>query len=103
MAKPENARSAFFLMWNLSTKLSQLIDPQGVKAEPSLYSKAFALQAIYTSTELYMLTDFSPGHSETWQALDRRVADLSMIKSRAEQAERLLLEQVNKMATFGRP
>lgn len=103
MAKPENVQTAFSLMWGLFTKLSLHIEPQGAEADPARYSKLFALQTIYTSTELYMLTDFSPGHADTWQALDRRVADLLMLRSGAQQIEQFVLEQVNRMVTFGRP
>lgn len=87
----------------LFTKLLQHIEPQGAEVDPARMSKLVALQAIYASTELYMLTDFSPGHADTWQALDRRVADLLMLHSSAQQVEQFVLEQVNKVTTFGRP
>ena len=103
MAKPENVQAAFYLMWGLVAKLSRYIEPEGAEADPARFSKLFALQAIYTSTELYMLTDFSPGHADTWQALDRRVADLLTLRGGAQQVEQLVLEQVNKLTTFGRP
>ena len=103
MAKPENVQVAFSSIWGFITKLSRHIEPEGAEADPSRFSKLFALQAIYTSTELYMLTDFSPGHADTWQALDRRVADLLTLRGGAQQVEQLVLEQVNKLTTFGRP
>jgi ubiquinone biosynthesis protein COQ9 len=103
MAKPENVQSAFFLMLGMFARLSRQIEPQGTEADPARFSKLFALQAIYTSTELYMLTDFSPGHADTWQALDRRVEDVLTLRSGAQQVEQFVLEQVNKIVTFGRP
>ena len=40
------------------------------------YGKRALLAGVYSSTELFMLTDTSPGHEETWQALDRRLSDM---------------------------
>lgn len=42
----------------------------------SWYTKRGLLAGVYTSTELYMLTDYSPGMADTWQAMDRRIADV---------------------------
>jgi rpsU-divergently transcribed protein len=102
MAKPENAQSAYFLMLGLFTRLAKQIQPQGAPGDPPKFAKLFALYLIYSSTELYMLTDFSPGHSDTWQALDRRVDDFLRLRSGAQQVEQFVLEQVNKIVTFGR-
>lgn len=33
------------------------------------------LSAVYTSSELYMLTDFSPGYEDTWQFVQRRTTE----------------------------
>mmetsp|Transcript_14632 Transcript_14632/g.43933 ORF Transcript_14632/g.43933 Transcript_14632/m.43933 type:complete len:374 (-) Transcript_14632:294-1415(-) len=52
----------------------------------SWYAKRFALLGIYTSTELYMLTDTTPGHQSTWKFLDRRLEDLSAVHGALERA-----------------
>lgn len=61
--------------------LSRLIDficvnAGGRTADYSWYTYRAAVGAIYTSSELYMLTDFSPGYSDTWEAVSRRVHGL---------------------------
>ncbi|KAK9819794.1 hypothetical protein WJX72_002458 [[Myrmecia] bisecta] len=40
------------------------------------YTKRALLASVYTATELYMLTDYSPGYADTWAALDRRLKDV---------------------------
>ena len=44
--------------------------------DTSWYTKRIALAAVYTATELFMLTDYSPHFNETWAAMDRRLHDL---------------------------
>ncbi|EQC42336.1 hypothetical protein SDRG_00075 [Saprolegnia diclina VS20] len=41
----------------------------------SWYTKRAVLTGIYTATELFMLTDTSPNHEDTWCFLDRRVEE----------------------------
>lgn len=43
------------------------------------------LSGVYSATELYMLTDYSPGLADTWQALDRRVQDVMRLGQLADQ------------------
>ena len=40
------------------------------------YTKRGLLAGVYTATELYMLTDYSPGFADTWDVLDRRLMDV---------------------------
>lgn len=40
------------------------------------YTKRGLLASVYTATELYMLTDYSPGYADTWDVLDRRLEDV---------------------------
>ncbi len=37
------------------------------------------VRSVYAATELYMLTDYSPGYEDTWRALDRRLADVAAV------------------------
>jgi ubiquinone biosynthesis protein COQ9 len=37
------------------------------------------VRSVYVATELYMLTDYSPGYEDTWRALDRRLADVAAV------------------------
>ena len=48
------------------------------------YSRRAALAAVYTSSELYLLTDFSPGFEDTWAALRRRLRDMAALRLQAQ-------------------
>lgn len=43
------------------------------------YTKRGLLAGVYTATELYMLTDYSPEFADTWDVLDRRLQDVMTI------------------------
>ena len=47
------------------------------------YTKRGLLAAVYAATELFMITDYSPGYADTWQSLDRRLADVKRFGSAA--------------------
>eukprot|EP00955_Chlamydomonas_euryale_P099270 365205-Chlamydomonas_euryale.AAC.20 len=64
-----------------TTLLGEMVDDVwhavgDASADASWYSKRAMLAGVYLSTELYMLTDASPGRADTWAALDRRVGDM---------------------------
>jgi ubiquinone biosynthesis protein COQ9 len=44
------------------------------------YAKRAAIAGIYASTEIFMLTDKSPGFTDTWEFLDRRIDNALMLK-----------------------
>ena len=63
------------------------------------YTKRALLLGVYSATELYMLTDSSPGFADTWAALDRRLGDVLQlgravrgVASLAEEAGSLLAQ-----------
>lgn len=43
------------------------------------YTKRALLAGVYATTEAYMLTDYSPGYADTWEALDRRLQDVAAL------------------------
>ena len=43
------------------------------------FTKRGLLAGVYTATELYMLTDYSPEFADTWDVLDRRLHDVMTI------------------------
>lgn len=43
------------------------------------YTKRGLLAAVYATTELFMITDYSPGYADTWRCLDRRLADVKRL------------------------
>lgn len=53
------------------------------------YVKRTVLGGIYSTTELYMLTDSSPDFPDTWAFLDARTKDAFDLKKTAQEAQRL--------------
>jgi len=53
------------------------------------YTKRGLLAGVYTATELYMLTDYSPGFADTWDVLDRRLKDVMTIGRVMGQVQKL--------------
>jgi ubiquinone biosynthesis protein COQ9 len=45
----------------------------------SWYSRRALAMGVYASTELYMLSDCSPGFADTWAALARRLDDAARL------------------------
>ncbi|KAJ7550869.1 hypothetical protein O6H91_07G122500 [Diphasiastrum complanatum] len=52
-------------------------------------TKRAILGGVYTATELYMLTDYSPEYQETWSFLDRRIKDAIDCRKTAQEASHL--------------
>ncbi|KAI5061006.1 hypothetical protein GOP47_0023511 [Adiantum capillus-veneris] len=53
------------------------------------YAKRTILGGLYTATELYMLTDHSPGFRDTWSFLQRRVKDALDCRKTAQEASQI--------------
>lgn len=53
------------------------------------YAKRGILAAVYTATELYMLTDYSPEFRESWSFLERRVRDAVDCRKTTQEATQL--------------
>lgn len=53
------------------------------------YAKRAVLGGVYTATELYLLTDYSPGHRDTWAFLERRIKDAVDCRKTAQEASHL--------------
>ncbi|CAK0746843.1 hypothetical protein CVIRNUC_001722 [Coccomyxa viridis] len=67
------------------------------------YTKRGLLAAVYAATELFMITDYSPGYADTWQSLDRRLADVKRFGSAATEVRKYsdgLLKSVGSMAVW---
>jgi len=61
------------------------------------YTKRAMLAGVYTSAELYMLSDASEGFRDTWQFVDRRINDVitfSKFKYEVEQASSTIFERL---------
>nr|XP_024366742.1 ubiquinone biosynthesis protein COQ9-A, mitochondrial-like isoform X2 [Physcomitrium patens] len=53
------------------------------------YTKRALLGGVYAATELYMLTDYSPGHRDSWAFLERRIKDAIDCRKTAQEASQL--------------
>lgn len=63
------------------TQLATIVDDiwraaGDTSTDSNWYTKRALLAGVYTTTELYMLTDGSPGFADTWESLQRRVDDV---------------------------
>jgi ubiquinone biosynthesis protein COQ9 len=99
MAEPAHVPQALSLMHELMDGIWALLGDQS--SDSTWYTKRMALQVVYTTTELYMLTDKSQGHQDTWAALHRRLEDVRSAESGLKQAEMAFMEFRNSVATFG--
>jgi ubiquinone biosynthesis protein COQ9 len=78
LARPRNSVAALQL-------LATLVDDIWYHAagdtstDTSWYTKRALLAAVYSSTELFMLTDFTPHFQDTWEFLDRRLGDVAAL------------------------
>mmetsp|Transcript_7510 Transcript_7510/g.13930 ORF Transcript_7510/g.13930 Transcript_7510/m.13930 type:complete len:132 (+) Transcript_7510:1-396(+) len=71
MSKPPNAPSG---LYNLHKLVDDMWYAAGDKStDLNWYSKRMLLAGVYTSSELFMLTDSSPEFEETWHYVDRSI------------------------------
>jgi len=83
-ASPSSVPRAFELRAELVDEIWHVLGD--TSSDVDWYAKRMALAAVYASTEVAMLTDFSPGFAETWAFLDRRVDDMFRAGKAAEEA-----------------
>eukprot|EP00963_Diacronema_lutheri_P013021 scaffold2195_cov333-Pavlova_lutheri.AAC.6 len=74
LAQPRNVPGAV-------SKMAKMVDDIWIVAgdtseDYNWYTKRGLLAGLYSSTELYMLTDTSPHFEDTWKFLDRRIEDI---------------------------
>jgi ubiquinone biosynthesis protein COQ9 len=100
MAGPESVATAGNLLTELMQGLWEHVGDGSQGAES--FAKMLALQAVYTTAELYMLADFSPGHADTWDALERRLADTAAVGKGFKMAEVAAMELRNRVMVFAR-
>lgn len=104
LSQPANAPSALKLLTQLMDTIWYAAGDTATDA--SWYTKRAALASIYLSTELYMLTDYSPGYTDTWQQLERRIDDVLWLGSAAQSAAalpKLVLQALSKMQQQQQP
>lgn len=78
-AHPSNARQTADLLWRYADEIWTLAGDRSL--DYNYYTKRTLFLGVYASTELYLLTDQSEGHAETWHFLQRRIDDVLEIGS----------------------
>ena len=79
MAQPTYVPASLKELAKLSDEIWFLAGDKAV--DPSWYTKRATLSMVYSSTELFMTNDRSPGFTETNQFLDRRLDEVKSIGS----------------------
>jgi len=98
LGSPQNIPTSF-------TNLSELIDEIWFQCgdqtnDYSWYTKRALLTGVYISTELFMLTDRSKDYKETWEFLDRRLADFVCADERQQDVEQMLGTVTSSLSSF---
>ncbi|EPS73927.1 hypothetical protein M569_00828, partial [Genlisea aurea] len=86
-AMPLNIMSSFNQRAMLVDEISQAAF--GESTDIDWYMKRAVVGGIYSSAELYMLTDTSPDFKDTWEFLDERVRDVFDLKNSFQEAKYL--------------
>ena len=74
MAQPSYVPTALHELFLLSDEIWHLAGDTAV--DSSWYTKRATLSAIFSSTEVFMTTDTSPGFADTERFLDRRLQEV---------------------------
>lgn len=96
LAQPSNASTSFSLMFNTINDIIYVAGDSTIDFD--WYTKRAVLAGVYTSTELFMLTDASDNFADTWAFLNRRLEDvvtLSKYKAECETLTSLALGYLN--------
>jgi len=92
MSNPSNSPAALTILSELADDIWHLVGDKSV--DSSWYTKRALLAGVYAATDLYMLTDTSPGYQDTWEALERRLADVKnaggLVRQTQDYLEKLL-------------
>lgn len=77
-ALPHHAADGARALWGTSDAIWTALGD--TERNLSWYSKRATLSGVYSATVLYWLGDDSPGHTSTWDFLDRRIEDVMRIE-----------------------
>lgn len=75
---PQNAAEGAKAIWGTADAIWKALGDTSI--DLNWYTKRATLSAVYGATVLFWLGDDSPGHSATWDFLDRRIADVMQIE-----------------------
>lgn len=83
-ARPANAAASLRQRAELMDTIWAAVGDAGTQVER--YAKRLLLAGAYSTSELYMLTDFSPGFHDTWSFLERQVEGVLEMRKSAREA-----------------
>lgn len=75
---PQNAAEGAKAIWGTADAIWKALGDSST--DFNWYSKRATLSGVYGATVLFWLGDDSPGHTATWDFLDRRIADVMQIE-----------------------
>ncbi|KAL6076935.1 Ubiquinone biosynthesis protein coq9, mitochondrial [Balamuthia mandrillaris] len=98
LAQPQNAPMACGRLVHLMDDMWHLCGD--VSTDFNWYTKRAMLTGIYTSTQLYMLTDASENFEHTWSFLDRRIEDINWISQYKDQINSAAASALQLFSSF---
>jgi ubiquinone biosynthesis protein COQ9 len=78
LALPQNAGEGASAIWATADAIWKALGD--TSTDLNWYSKRATLSGVYSATVLFWLGDDSPNHSDTWEFLDRRIANVMQIE-----------------------
>lgn len=78
LSSPSGAKAALGNLYSLTDDIIHLSGDRSL--DSSFYTKRAAVAAVYKATELFMMQDSSPDHSDTWAFLDRRMEEIDKVR-----------------------
>lgn len=100
IALPTNKTLSWRLAWRTCSRIWYAAGDDAT--DFNHYTKRGLLFPVYTTTTLYWLSDESPGRTETWGYLERRIADVLKIPGYQARAKKVLKGLPNPFRTFRR-
>jgi len=101
LALPSNTPLAVRLMWRTVDAIWYAAGDEA--ADFNYYTKRGLLAPVYTATALYWLGDESESYADTWEFLDRRIADTLKIPAIKARLQGMLSSLPNPFRLFARP
>lgn len=100
MALPTNKTLSWRLAWQTCSRIWYAAGDDAT--DFNHYTKRGLLFPVYTTTTLYWLSDESDGHADSWDYLERRIADVLKIPGYQAKAKKALGRLPNPLRVFER-
>ena len=101
LALPTNLPQAARLTWRTVDAIWYAAGDEA--ADFNYYTKRGLLTPVYTATALYWLADETEGFTDTWEFLDRRIADVMKVPAYKARLQGMVSSLTNPFRVFRRP